>query len=66
MTLPEPIAIVGISAIMPDAPTAEQFWANISGGHYAISDVTPDRWDPALYYDADPTATDKTYSKIGG
>ncbi|HRY09228.1 MAG TPA: beta-ketoacyl synthase N-terminal-like domain-containing protein, partial [Candidatus Nanopelagicales bacterium] len=67
MAQPEPIAIVGISAIMPDAPTAEDFWSNIRGGRYSISDVPADRWDPALYYDADPyTAEDKTYSKIGG
>ena len=29
-------------------------------------EVTPDRWDPALYYDPDHSAPDKTYSKIGG
>ncbi len=67
MTQPEPIAIVGISAIMPDAPTAQDFWANIRGGRYSISDVPTDRWDPELYYDADPhTPEDKTYSRIGG
>ncbi len=67
MTQPEPIAIVGISAIMPDAPTAQDFWSNIRGGRYSISDVPTERWDPELYYDADPhTAQDKTYSKIGG
>ena len=27
---------------------------------------TADRWDPAFYYDADHSAPDKTYSKIGG
>ena len=67
MTQPEPIAIVGISAIMPDAPTAQDFWSNIRGGRYSISDVPTDRWDPELYYDADPyTTEDKTYSRIGG
>ncbi|HEX6887240.1 MAG TPA: beta-ketoacyl synthase N-terminal-like domain-containing protein, partial [Candidatus Nanopelagicales bacterium] len=66
MTHTEPIAIVGVSAIMPDAPTGPDFWANIRGGRYSISDVPTDRWDPELYYDPDPMATDRTYSKIGG
>ena len=35
-------------------------------GRYSITDVSPDRWDPAFYYDANPKAPDKTYSKIGG
>src|SRR5579875_953225 len=62
----EPIAIIGMAAIMPDAPTADQFWANLKGGRYSIRDVPPERWDPALYYDPDPRVPDKTYSKIGG
>ena len=66
MSQTEPIAVVGISAIMPDAPTGEQFWANIREGRYSISDVPTERWDPALYYDPDPYAPDKTYSRIGG
>src|SRR5512135_3716163 len=60
------IAIVGVSAILPDAPSAAAFWQNVKSGRYSITDVMPDRWDPALYYDPDPTAPDKTYSKIGG
>ena len=63
---PEPIAVVGAGAIMPDAPDAAAFWANITGGRYCISDVPPERWDPELYYDPDPHAPDKTYSRIGG
>src|SRR3954470_19954595 len=66
MPHPERIAIVGISAIMPAAPTSEQFWANLTSGRYSISDVPVERWDPDLYYDKDPTAEDKTYSRIGG
>ncbi|MGB7983194.1 MAG: beta-ketoacyl synthase N-terminal-like domain-containing protein, partial [Candidatus Nanopelagicales bacterium] len=67
MTYPEPIAIVGISAIMPDAPTAADFWSNIRGGRYSISEVPTDRWDPELYFDPDPLSPrDSTYSKIGG
>ena len=60
------IAIVGIGAILPDAPDAASFWANLTAGRYSISEVPGDRWDPARYYDADPHAADKTYSKIGG
>ncbi len=60
------IAIVGAGAILPDAPNVEAFWQNIKSGRYSISDVAPERWDPALYFDADPAAPDKTYSKIGG
>ena len=61
-----PIAIVGMGAVMPEAPTAAAFWTNITGGRYSISDVPKDRWDPDLYYDPDPRAPDKTYSRIGG
>ncbi|MBP1685847.1 MAG: beta-ketoacyl synthase, partial [Deltaproteobacteria bacterium] len=60
------IAIVGLGAILPDAPDITTFWDNVKHSHYSISDVTPDRWDPNLYYDPDPKAPDKTYSKIGG
>ena len=35
----EPIAVVGVSAIMPDAPDAATFWANIKAGRYCISNV---------------------------
>jgi acyl transferase domain-containing protein len=61
-----PIAVVGVGAIMPDAPDADAFWANITGGRYSISDVPPERWDPALYYSPDHDEPDKTYSKVGG
>src|SRR5262249_23054760 len=60
------IAVVGVSAILPDAPDVQAFWANLTSGRYSITDVDPRRWDPALYYDADPNAPDQTYSRIGG
>ena len=60
------IAIVGVSAILPDAPNADAFWRNLTEGHYCISEVDPGRWDPDLYFDPDPKAPDHTYSKIGG
>ena len=48
------IAIVGAGAILPDAPNVPAFWKNIKAGRYSISEVPPDRWDPALYYDRRP------------
>ena len=59
------VAIVGVGAVLPDAPNAPAYWENLKAGRYSISDVT-DRWDPALYFDPDPKAPEKTYSKIGG
>ena len=59
------VAIVGVGAILPDAPAAQAFWKNLCEGRYSISEVT-DRWDEDLYYDPDPSAPDMTYSKIGG
>ena len=60
------IAIVGVGAILPDAPSAAAFWDNIVGKRYSISEIPPGRWSVADYYDPDPKAPDKTYSKIGG
>ena len=60
------IAIVGVGAVLPDAPNVATFWENVKAGRYSITDVSPDRWDPSLYYDPDPSVPDKTYSKIGG
>ena len=60
------VAVVGLGCILPDAPDVQTFWQNIKSGRYSITEVQPDRWDPRLYYDPDPKAPDKTYSKIGG
>ena len=60
------IAIVGLGAVLPDAPNAQAFWENVASGRYSISETPAERWDPELYYDPDPRAPDKTYSKIGG
>ncbi len=65
-TVNRAIAIVGVGAILPDAPNVPAFWNNVKTGRYSIADVPADRWNPASYFDADPGAPDKTYSKIGG
>ncbi|HYK89474.1 MAG TPA: beta-ketoacyl synthase N-terminal-like domain-containing protein, partial [Acidobacteriota bacterium] len=60
------VAIVGVGAVLPDAPDARAFWENIKNGRYSITDVRKDRWDPDQYYDPDPKVPNKSYSKIGG
>ncbi|MEN9935250.1 MAG: hypothetical protein RLZZ387_1829, partial [Chloroflexota bacterium] len=60
------VAVVGVGAILPDAMGAPAFWQNIVGRRYSISETPPDRWSVTDYYDPDPQAPDKTYSKIGG
>jgi acyl transferase domain-containing protein/NAD(P)H-dependent flavin oxidoreductase YrpB (nitropropane dioxygenase family) len=70
---PEPdpldIAIVGMDAVMPGAIGVEQFWAEIVAGADAVTEVPAERWDAALYYDADAFTKDagrKTPSRWGG
>ena len=60
------VAVVGVGALLPDAPDAQQFWQNVLAGRNSITDVTPDRWLATDYWDPDPKAPGKTYSKIGG
>ncbi|WP_063762966.1 type I polyketide synthase [Streptomyces rimosus] len=61
----EPIAIVGMSAIMPGAPDLDAFWQAIVEGRDLVTDVPADRWLAADHYDPDPRAEDKTYCKRG-
>ena len=60
------IAIVGAGAILPDAPNVPAFWNNIKNGRYSITEVDAGTMGPGAYFDADHSAPDKTYSKIGG
>ena len=59
------VAVVGLGAVLPDANNVQVFWENLRKGHYSIRDVPSGRWDTELYYDPDPAAPDKTYTKIG-
>jgi acyl transferase domain-containing protein/NAD(P)H-dependent flavin oxidoreductase YrpB (nitropropane dioxygenase family)/NAD(P)-dependent dehydrogenase (short-subunit alcohol dehydrogenase family) len=60
------VAIVGMSCLLPGANDLEEFWANILAGRDLVGEVPTHRWDPARYFDADPAARDKTYSRWGG
>ncbi|MFH2201859.1 MAG: SDR family NAD(P)-dependent oxidoreductase [Elusimicrobiota bacterium] len=62
----EPIAIIGLGSIFPGAKNTAQYWNNLKGKVDSIIEVPKDRWDWRLYYDADRSVPDKTYSKLGG
>ncbi|HLF16843.1 MAG TPA: beta-ketoacyl synthase N-terminal-like domain-containing protein, partial [Candidatus Thermoplasmatota archaeon] len=61
----EPIAIIGLGCVLPDAPDVAAFWRNITEGKSSIREVPHERWDPALFWSADRDAPDMTYAKIG-
>jgi acyl transferase domain-containing protein/acyl carrier protein/phosphopantetheinyl transferase len=60
------VAIIGLGCRLPGAMSVGAFWDNILASHSSITAVPVDRWDPALYWDADRSAPDKTYAAIGG
>ncbi|MDG4663078.1 type I polyketide synthase [Mycobacterium sp. 236(2023)] len=62
----EPIAIVAVSCRFPGAPDPEAFWDVLSGGVDAIREVPEDRFDIDEFYDPDPDAPGKTYTRFGG
>jgi acyl transferase domain-containing protein len=61
-----PVAIIGMGGIFPQARNLREFWSNIVGKVDCITDVPESHWRIEDYYDPDPAAPDKTYCKRGG
>ncbi|WP_413796751.1 beta-ketoacyl synthase N-terminal-like domain-containing protein [Streptomyces iranensis] len=65
-----PVAIVGMSVLLPGSPDLETYWRNLVGGVDAISDVPDGRWDAGFYAPDGggdtPTAPDRVYCRRGG
>jgi acyl transferase domain-containing protein len=63
----EPIAIIGMGCRFPgEADSPDAFWELLEHGVDAIGDVPPSRWDVETYYNADPDAPGKIYTREGG
>ncbi len=60
------VAVIGMGCIYPDADSPQKLWDNVMAKHYAIGDIPAERMDPALYFDEDRKAVDKSYTKIAG
>jgi acyl transferase domain-containing protein/acyl carrier protein len=61
----QPIAVVGVGALMPGSADVEGFWRGVLEGRDLITDVPPTHWLVEDYYDPDPAAPDKTYGRRG-
>ncbi|EPV3677808.1 MULTISPECIES: SDR family NAD(P)-dependent oxidoreductase [Enterobacter cloacae complex] len=61
-----PIAIIGFSGRFPGAENAEQLWNNLSNKVCSVTEIPLSRWDTGKYWDPDPRAVNKSYSKWGG
>ncbi|WP_044241708.1 type I polyketide synthase [Chondromyces apiculatus] len=62
----EPIAIVGMGCRFPGgADGPERFWRLLRDGVDAVAEVPPERWDAERYYDPDPDAAGKMYTRYG-
>lgn len=63
----EPVAIIGMACRFPgQANNPAAYWRLLHDGIDAITSIPPDRWDVEAYYDADPDAPGKMYTKYGG
>ncbi|WP_454197758.1 SDR family NAD(P)-dependent oxidoreductase [Nocardia sp. Marseille-Q1738] len=60
-----PIAIVGMSGLLPNAHNHREYWQNIVDGVDCTTEVPASRWSIDDYFDPDPAAPDKTYSRRG-
>lgn len=60
------IAITGMSCLFAGSPDLDTFWSNILSKVDAVSDPTPDDWDPTMFYDPTSRSNDRLYCKKGG
>src|SRR5262249_31130156 len=62
----EPIAVVGMACRFPGGSNPEEFWDFLARGGDAVCEIPAERWDIDAYYDPDPDAKGKMYTRAGG
>ena len=60
------IAVIGMAGRFPGADDTTRFWHNIRSGIDCVTEVPPERWDAARFYDPKPGIDGKTSCKWGG
>ncbi|NEO66612.1 MAG: polyketide synthase, partial [Moorea sp. SIO4G2] len=63
-TKAEPIAIIGLGCRFPKSLNTEAFWHLLEQGIDGVTEVPKDRWDIDQYYDPNPDATGKMYTRF--
>jgi acyl transferase domain-containing protein/NAD(P)-dependent dehydrogenase (short-subunit alcohol dehydrogenase family) len=61
----EPIAIVGLAAIFPEAADADEYWRNNLTGLDTVAEVPRSRWNPDIFYRPDSNDNDFVASNVG-
>jgi acyl transferase domain-containing protein/acyl carrier protein len=63
----EALAVIGMGCRFPGGATSpEAFWQNLISAVDGITEVPPERWNIESYYDPDPEAPGKMYTRYGG
>jgi acyl transferase domain-containing protein/NAD(P)-dependent dehydrogenase (short-subunit alcohol dehydrogenase family) len=60
-----PVAVVGISALLPGPGGVDGFWRTVVAGRDMVTEVPPTHWLVDDHYDPDPAAPDRAYTKQG-
>ncbi|HEV8316339.1 MAG TPA: aminotransferase class I/II-fold pyridoxal phosphate-dependent enzyme [Vicinamibacterales bacterium] len=62
----EPIAIVGIGCRFPgDCDTPDAYFTRLCAGMDAVGEVPPERWSLSEWWDSNPDAPGRMYSRFG-
>src|ERR1700676_4965232 len=59
----EPVAIIGIGCRLPGGNDPESFWRTLIAGVNCARPVGMDRWNMDAYYDSNPSANGKMYTR---
>ncbi|MCV7103870.1 SDR family NAD(P)-dependent oxidoreductase [Mycobacterium palustre] len=65
-TYNEPNTNLAVACRFPGAPDPDAYWELLSGAVDAIREIPDDRFDVDEYYDPDPEAPGKIYTRYGG